>query len=178
MANNHLEELIEEWYEYKGYYVKRNIMVGKREKGGYECELDIIAFNPTTNHLVHLEPSLDSDNWSTREHRYQKKFDAGKKYIKDQFIGFTLPNEIDQFAIFAFATNINHPTLAGGKVISAGDILHEIFLELRTKRLMQHAIPEHLSILRSFQYVCEFRKQVADALTENIEPVKENTASE
>lgn len=84
---------------------------------------------------------------------------------------------VDQFAIFTFATNNNHPTLAGGKAISAGDILHEIFLELRTKRLMQHAIPEHLSILRSFQYVCEFRKQVADALTEKIETVEEMTVS-
>lgn len=166
MANNHLEELIAEWYEYKGFYVKRNVMVGRRAKGGYECELDIIAFDPLTNRLVHLEPSLDSDSWATREHRYQKKFDAGKKYIKEQFSGFTLPEEIEQFAIFTSATNNNHPTLAGGKVISAGDILYDIFLELRTKRLMQHAIPEHLSILRSFQYVCEFQKQVTDALKE------------
>lgn len=55
-------------------------------------------------------------------------------------------------------------------MISAGDILNEIFLELRTKRLMKEAIPEHLSILRSFQYVCEFRNQVVDALIKDIEP--------
>lgn len=170
MANNHLEELIAEWYEYKGYYVKRNVMVGRRTKGGYECELDIIAYNPTSNHLVHLEPSLDADSWSIREHRYQKKFNAGKKYIKDQFAGFKLPDDVDQIAIFTNASKINHPILGGGKVISAGDFLHEIFLELRTKRLMKSAIPEHLSILRSFQYVCEFRDQVVDALTEKIEP--------
>ena len=164
MANNHLEELIAEWYEYKGYYVKRNIMVGRRVKGGYECELDIIAYNPMKRHLVHLEPSLDSDSWSIRERRYQKKFDAGKKYIKEQFPGFTLPDEIEQLAIFLYATNTYHPTLAGGKVISVGDILYDIFLELDLKRIGSHAIPEHLSILRSFQYVCEFRKQVASAL--------------
>lgn len=111
MTNNHLEELIAEWYEYKGYYVKRNVMVGKREKGGYECELDIIAFNPETNHLVHLEPSLDADSWSTREQRYQKKFVAGKKYIKNQFKGFTLPDIIDQVAIFAFTPQIITRTL-------------------------------------------------------------------
>lgn len=164
MAINHLEELIAEWYEYKGYYVKRNVLVGKRTKGGYECELDIIAFNPATKHLVHIEPSLDSDSWSIRERRYQKKFNAGKKYIKDHLTGFALPDEIDQLAVFLYATNTNHPTLAGGRVISAGDILYEIFLELESKKIMNAAIPEHLSILRSFQYVCEFRKQVAIAL--------------
>ncbi len=164
MAINHLEELVAEWYEYKGYYVKRNVMVGKRTKGGYECELDIIAYNPGEKSLVHLEPSLDSDSWSIRERRYQKKFVAGKKYIKEQFPGFTLPDEIEQIAIFVYASNTNHPTLAGGKVISAGDIMYEIFLELEPKKIGSHAIPEHLSILRSFQYVCEFRKQVASAL--------------
>ena len=39
MAGNHLESLVAEWYEFRGYFVRRNIRVGKRSKGGYECEL-------------------------------------------------------------------------------------------------------------------------------------------
>ena len=46
MPGNYLEDLVAEWYEYNGYFVKRNVWVGKLPAGGYECELDIIAFNP------------------------------------------------------------------------------------------------------------------------------------
>ena len=60
MAVNHLEQLVAEWYEYQGYFVRKNVLVGKRAKGGYECELDIVAFNPATKKLVHIEPSLDA----------------------------------------------------------------------------------------------------------------------
>jgi len=70
MAHNHLEQLLAEWYEYKGYIVKRNLQVGKRKKGGFECELDIVAFHPELKHLVHLEPSLDADSWAVREQRF------------------------------------------------------------------------------------------------------------
>lgn len=58
MAHNYLEQLVAEWYEYQGYFVRRNILVGKRDKGGHECELDVVAFNPETQHLVHVEPSM------------------------------------------------------------------------------------------------------------------------
>ena len=40
MADNYLEQLVAEWYEYKGYFVKKNLWVGKLSSGGYECELD------------------------------------------------------------------------------------------------------------------------------------------
>ena len=28
MAHNHLEQMIAEWYEYQGYFVRRNVFVG------------------------------------------------------------------------------------------------------------------------------------------------------
>jgi hypothetical protein len=37
MATNYLEQLVAEWYEYKGYFVRRNILVGRLPKGGFEC---------------------------------------------------------------------------------------------------------------------------------------------
>jgi hypothetical protein len=27
-------------------------------EGGYECELDVVAFDPKEKHLVHIEPSM------------------------------------------------------------------------------------------------------------------------
>jgi hypothetical protein len=99
MGHNYLEQLLAEWYEYQGYFLRRNVMVGKREKGGYECELDIVAFNPGKNHLIQIEPSIDADSWKRREERYLKKFEAGRKYIPQLFHGFDIPEKIDQVAV-------------------------------------------------------------------------------
>jgi len=57
MPINHLEQIVaewleSEWLEYQGYFVRRNIKVGKRERGGYECELDIVALHPKEKKLV------------------------------------------------------------------------------------------------------------------------------
>ena len=160
MAHNHLEQLIAEWYEYKGYFVRRNVLVGKRPQGGFECELDVVAFHPTDKHLVHIEPSLDSDSWGKREHRFAKKFAAGRHYIPGLFTGLTLPDQIEQIAVFVYANKTNHPTIGGGKVMIANELIGEIFLAIKDKRLESNAIPEQLSILRSFQYVNQYRDTI------------------
>jgi len=33
---NHLEQLVAEWLEFKGYFVRRNVKVGKLPRGGHE----------------------------------------------------------------------------------------------------------------------------------------------
>ena len=48
MAANYLEQMIAVWYEYRGFFVRRNVLVGKRPKGGYECELDVVAYGGAT----------------------------------------------------------------------------------------------------------------------------------
>lgn len=72
---NHLEELTKEWLEYRGYFVRQSVLVGPRTKGGYEGELDIVALNPVTRHLLHIECSLDALAWDKRELRFAAKFE-------------------------------------------------------------------------------------------------------
>jgi hypothetical protein len=164
MATNYLEQLIAEWYEYKGYFIRRNVLVGRRAKGGFECELDIVGFNPNTNHLVHIEPSMDSNSWIEREKRYQKKFVSGQKYIPKLFQGIDLPTEIEQIAVLVFASKVNHSTLGGGRLMTIDELLREIFQELKNKHLASNAIPEHLTVLRSFQFVAEYFQVISTAL--------------
>ncbi len=157
MAANYLEELIAEWYEYQGFFVRRNVLVGKRARGGYECELDVVAFQPKDKKLVHIEPSMDADSWEIRERRFRKKFEAGEKYIPDLFVGMDLPGRIDQIALLGFASKQTHQTLGGGRIMLVRELLEEIFQDFITKHINSSAIPEHAPILRSFQFVSDYR---------------------
>jgi len=161
---NFLEQLIAEWYEYKGYFVRRNVLVGRRAKGGYESELDIVAFNPFTKHLIHIEPSMDADSWAVREKRFKNKFDAGRKHIPSLFKGLHLPNDIDQVAILVLASKANHTSLGGARLRLIDELIEEIFNEFRNMHLASNAIPEHLTVLRSFQFVVEYKKTIYRAL--------------
>ena len=164
MAGNHLEQLIAEWYEYQGYFVRRNVRVGKREQGGYEGELDIVAFHPEKRHLVHIEASLDADSWAEREKRFKKKFQAGRKHIPDLFEGIELPDDIEQMAVLAYASKRSRQQVGGGKLVLASELLSEIFTHLKSKRLTRGAISEHFPILRSFQFVVEYWEEVSQAV--------------
>ena len=85
---NHLEMLIEQYYEWKGYIVRNNVKVGRLSHGGWAGELDIVAYNPVSNHLLHLEPSIDAHPWKTREKRFKKKLKLEKNIsIKKSFLG-------------------------------------------------------------------------------------------
>src|SRR5690242_17667960 len=119
MAVNFLEQLAAEWYEFQGYYVRRNVKVGPRARGGHEGELDIVAFHPERRHLVHVEPSTDSQSWEKREQRYKKKFAAGRRYIPGLFPGLSLPKDIEQLALLVFASKRSHTQLGGGKLVTA-----------------------------------------------------------
>ncbi len=164
MANNFLEQLVTEWYEYKGYFVRRNVPVGKRTRGGHESELDVVAFNASARHVVHVELSMDAESWEKRERRFKAKFEAGRKYIPALFPGVELLDDTEQIAILAFASKTNHPTLGGAKVLIVSDLLREIMEDLSEKKIASRAVPEHHALLRTLQFVVEYRKKVFDTL--------------
>jgi len=80
---NFLEELIAEWYEYQGYFVRRNVKFDKMPKGGYKGEIDTVAFDPKQRVLKHIEVSGDADSWEKRKTKFRKKFKL-KKTITNQ----------------------------------------------------------------------------------------------
>lgn len=164
MAGNYLEQLVSEWYEFNGYFVRRNIKVGRRAKGGYEGELDVVAFHPSKKHLVHIEPSLDAHKWEKREERFSKKFAAGRKYIPKIFEGFDLPTDIEQIALLVLPSKGNRQTLGGGKLVTLAELLEDIFIEIKSLSIYKNSIPEDKPLLRSFQYVAQYRQNVIRVL--------------
>ena len=160
MAVNHLEQLIAEWYEFRGYFVRRNVNVGKRIAGGYECELDVVAFNPCEKRLVHIEPSLDAYSWAEREKRYAKKFGAGRKHIPQLFEGLDTAVPIDQIAVLLFASKTTGGTIGGGRIMLVPELLREIVASLSGRRVACQAVPENFPLLRTIQFMAEFRSEV------------------
>jgi hypothetical protein len=161
---NFLEELVAEWHEYKGYIVKRNERVGRRAKGGHEGELDVVAFNPVTSHLVHVETSTDAESWANREKRFAKKFASGARHINALFKGLPLPGQVEKKVILAFGSDKNHKVVGGGQVVLVEDYVIEILRELKGVSFLSKAVPEKYPILRVLQMITQHRRKVVAEL--------------
>lgn len=164
---NHLEQLVGEWFEYNGYFVRRNILVGKRDQGGHECELDVVAFHPESQHLVHIEPSLDADSWAKRELRFSKKFKAGRSHIPQLFSGIPLPQDFEQIALFAFGSTKNVKTVGGGEVATTAEFYSEIVATLRGQNVAKKAVPEQFPLIRTIQYCLQYEHQLFPGVSSN-----------
>ncbi len=132
MDANYLEQLIAEWDEYPGYFVRCPVLVGKRPPGGHEGEPDVVAFHPQKKHPVHLESSMDVDSRAERQTRYEKKFKVGRRYIPMLFEGpGELPDGIEQMAVLGFAGKTHHEKLGGGHLFLIRELLEGIFRDLK-----------------------------------------------
>ena len=156
MAGNHLESLVAEWYEFRGYFIRRNVHVGKRPEGGHEAELDVVGFHPGERSLVQIEPSLDTSSWAKREARYSKKFEAGRKYIPELFPNMAVPKEIDQIALFVHGGGKSRERIAGGRVVFIRAFMEEIRADIRHRKVGRSAIPEGFPLLRTLQFAEQY----------------------
>jgi predicted Rdx family selenoprotein len=153
--SNHLEQLTAEWLEHCGYFVRQSVLVGTRMKGGFEGELDIVALNPTTRHLLHVECSLDAHTWERREARFEAKFERGQKYVPKLFAGFDIPPELDQVALLQFGGG-SRTTLGGARLIWVADFVAEVITALRERHPSKAAVPSTLPLLRTLQLAAHF----------------------
>lgn len=160
---NFLERLVSEWYQYQQYFVLQNVNVGRRANGGYETELDVVAFSPTRKKIIHFETSTDADTWERREERYKKKFEAGRKYIPS-LLSLESGDGYDfkQIALFVFASSANVSSVGSGQVMSINDLMTEIKSDLRTKKVAKAAVPEQFSLVRAIQFSVQFGNQVSN----------------
>jgi len=148
---NHLEKLTRQYYDWNGYIVKGNVKVGRLAHGGWGGELDIVAYNPQINHLVHVEPSIDAHSWKKREERFDKKFKFGRDYIYDDVFPWLSPKKtkLEQIAILITSSRRD---LAGGNIISIDEFIKIITGEISALGIMsKSAIPEEYDLLRTIQ---------------------------
>ncbi len=127
---NHLEQLVAEWLQYRGYFVRTSVQVGSRPNGGFEGELDVVALNPSSHHLLHVECSLDALSAEKREARYAAKFERGRRYINGAFPGVPIPDVPDQVVVLQFSSG-KLRTIGGARLVTVREFVHEVFEGLK-----------------------------------------------
>jgi hypothetical protein len=149
---SHLESLIAEYLEWQGYLIRRNLKIGRRAKGGWEMELDVVGYHPQLNKIIHYEPSIDALGWPAREARYKKKFQLAQKYMfTEVFAWLNSSTQLEQIAVF-----YDHPkgrdTIAGGTIISIDELVAEIRAKvIACGPMISNAIPQQYPLLRTIQ---------------------------
>jgi hypothetical protein len=149
---SHLESLIAEYLEWQGCLIRRNMKVGRRAKGGWEMELDVVGYHPQLNKIIHYEPSIDALGWTERQGRYEKKFQLARKYMfTEVFSWLDSSTQVEQIAVF-----YDHPkgrdTIAGGKIMSIDELVAEIRAKvISCGPMISNAIPQQYPLLRTIQ---------------------------
>lgn len=144
---NHLEQLVSEWLQYRGYFVRTSVQVGPRPNGGFEGELDVVGVHLGQQRLIHVECSLDALSMAQREERFALKFERGRRFIQKVFDGFTLPTTLEQVAVLQFPNTSVH-AFGAARIISVRDLVHEIYAGLANTTPASGAVPVTLPLLR------------------------------
>jgi hypothetical protein len=146
-----LEQVVAEWYAYNGYFVRTNIRFGKRAKGGWKGEMDVIAFHPIEKKLIHIETSTDAEPWLKRKSRFQRKFRDAKEHYKELF-RFEI-NTIQQIAIVGAGKPKTAVDFGDDiKIILIPDFFKTITSHLSKINPMESAVPEQYPLLRAIQF--------------------------
>ncbi len=148
---NFLEQLAVEWYTYKRFFVASNLKYGPLDNGGYEGEIDVLAFDPNEKVLFHIETSSDAHSWERRKEIFRRKFDTSEQYYKELFpIRF---KEVRKIAIVSWGTPKDRSIL--GKDIelkTISEFVQEIAHELSHIPPSKRAVSENLPLLRAIQF--------------------------
>lgn len=156
---NFLESLVAEWYEFSGYFVRSNSRTRKRLKGGWDVELDVLAFSPSDQRLVHIETSGDANSWQKRKDRFlKKKFILSRKEY-ELLIGSNI-NTIEKIAIVGWSTTKSNLNWGNNiKVVLIPQLLEEITTKLKEISPIKQVVPESLPLLRAMQMALAFEKK-------------------
>jgi hypothetical protein len=147
---NHLEQLVSEWLQYRGYFVRTSVPVGPRPQGGYAGELDVVAVHPATKKMLHIECSLDALSEEKRQARYALKFLVGHAFAKEVFEGFDIEGEPEKIVVLQFASG-RQRNFGGARMVTVRDLIAEIRHGLLGTSPARKAVSVNMPLLRTLQ---------------------------
>ena len=159
---NFLEQVIAEWFSHKGYFVKTNIKFGKLPSGGFAGEVDVVAFDPQTRELVHIEASTVGGVGGAK--LFKKKFDLAKRYYGEELFQFSY-DSMRCMAIggFAYTATPKVKNMLGEKieVETVPEFFRKASACLRECPIPKQAISETLPLLRAMQFTLHLGQEKA-----------------
>lgn len=150
MSMNQLEEIVREYYEYIGYFVKTNIKFGKRVTGGYSGEVDVIAYKPNEEKLVYIECSQAALSDKALGNEAQKKFPNYINYKNEFKLEIKESYKIFIVGQSAISKQALMPEGVEHKPIK--QFMKEVYDSI-TEDFMHQAVPEVYPLLRTIQLV-------------------------
>ena len=147
---NFLEQLAAEWYEFNGFFVRTNVRLGKREKGGFTGEIDVVAYNPKDRTMIHVETSTAAGKKSEIATRLLRQFKVASEQY-DSLFDFK-PKDIKKIAIVGTARTITMDIGEDIEVYSIPQFIRMVSESMKKHPLQGEAIPEGFPLLRSMQF--------------------------
>ena len=163
MKVNFREQLIAEWYELRGYFVRTNEKWPDGHGRRRSEDMDVLALCPTTRKLIHIETtSSEYKNWV--EKYRGRKFHSDDSFYMENFHA----DSVQRVAIVGSGAGPNDNAAKKLKdhnitLQSFGQLYEEIEEKIRddwwpeTKK----AIPETLPILKGIQYALRYQRCAA-----------------
>ena len=156
---NFLESLVAEWYEYCGFFVRSNPRTRKRLNGGWDVELDVLAYSPSDSRLIHIETSGDANSWQERKDRFLKKKFVLSQSEYESLIGSSICI-IERIAVVGWGSTKSDLNWGKGiRVQLIPELLEEITTKLKKTPPLKQAVPESFPLLRAMQMALAFEKK-------------------
>lgn len=154
---NFLEQLTAEYHSHMGYFVRTNIKYGRRARGGYEGEMDVVAYHPESLALLHVETSMDALSWEKRKKKFRRKFALASNYYYKLF-KFDI-KEIEKMVIVGF-NNPPKDFWEVSQIKSIPNFIGEITDYLSQYDPLRAVIPENYPLLRSMQFAIHYDERL------------------
>ena len=148
---NFLEQLAAEWYALQGSFVRSNVKANRRVNGGWDSELDVLAYSPATGELVHVETSAASSSWDVREERARNKKFVYSIVQYAEMIG-THPSMVRKRMVVGSQQVPPEPFWDDIEVVTIPQFMAEIHAGLKGRHPMRDAVPENYPRLRAIQF--------------------------
>jgi len=126
---------------------------------GWDVELDVLAYSPSDQRLIHIETSGDANSWQERKERFlKKKFILSHKEY-ELLIGSSV-KQIEKIAIVGWSPTRNDLNWRDDiKVVLIPQLLEKITTKLKETSPLKQAVPESFPLLRAMQMVLAFGKK-------------------
>ena len=147
---NFLEQLITEWYGYKGFFVRNNVKYGKRAGGGYEGEMDVVAFGIDIENLREFAPPSVVDTLTETVKGYERHLSA--ELVLAESTRKAYLTDLEQYLKFVFTRESPSGAGKSGPRASAAYDSHMIrtFLASEMETRSRTTVARKLASLRAF----------------------------